>query len=86
MEVSAVEVQRSRESDAQRAERRELMEEVRRQYPSAKVSGGEHVEHVDGVWRAIPVVVVEFASGQRVTFFAQTPEHPTGLRPKTRRR
>jgi uncharacterized protein (DUF1330 family) len=73
-----VEVQRSPEFAAQREKQRALIEEVRRRYPSAKVSEGEHVERVEGCWRVIPVVIVKFATGQQVTFFSEQPGHPVG--------
>ena len=68
-----MEVERGADYDSQRAQQRALIEELRRRFPSAVVSEGEHFELSGGRWRAIPVVSVEFPSGDQMVFFAERP-------------
>ena len=53
-----------------------MIEEIRADHPDAEIRESEHIERMDdGGWRAIPVVVVDFPTGDQVTFFAEEPEH-----------
>ena len=71
-----MEVERSPDWEVWREKQRALIEQLRDRFPAAEVSEAEHFEHVEGRWRAIPCVVVEFPTGQHVTFFAEEPTGP----------